>query len=99
MTPQERKLAIPKTMRSGEWKLAIVTEDMELDDHEEPDEAPVRVRTNPNKPVNRTVPRVQRQRYLDKVKENTSLEAVFDEVIRQLVTIKLQDLLACSPTF
>ena len=27
------------------------------------------------------------------------LEAVFSEVIKQLVTIKLQDLLACSPTF
>jgi hypothetical protein len=86
-------------MRLGEWKLAIVTEDIELDDHEELDEAPVRVRTNPNKPANRTAPRVQRQRYLDKVKENTSPEAVFDEVMRQLVTIKLQDLLACSPTF
>jgi len=33
------------------------------------------------------------------IKETTDLEAVFDEVIKQLVTIKLQDLLACSPTF
>jgi len=33
------------------------------------------------------------------IKETTDLEAVFDEVIKQLVTIKLQDLLACSSTF
>jgi len=33
------------------------------------------------------------------IKETTDLEAVFNEVIKQLVTIKLQDLLACSPTF
>ena len=33
------------------------------------------------------------------IRESTDPEAVFDEVIRQLVTIKLQDLLACSPTF
>jgi len=36
---------------------------------------------------------------LDVIKETTDLEAVFDEVIKQLVTIKLQDLLACSLTF
>jgi len=33
------------------------------------------------------------------IKETIDLEAVFNEVIKQLVTIKLQDLLACSPTF
>jgi hypothetical protein len=32
--PQEKKLAIPKTMRSSEWKLAIVTEDIEVDNKE-----------------------------------------------------------------
>jgi len=33
------------------------------------------------------------------IKETTDLEAVFNKVIKQLVTIKLQDLLAYSLTF
>jgi hypothetical protein len=36
---------------------------------------------------------------LDVIKENVDPEAIFDEVMKQPVTIKLQDLLACSPTF
>ena len=40
-----------------------------------------------------------KKRYLDIIKETTNLEAVFDKVMKQLVTIKLQDLLACFPTF
>ena len=43
--------------------------------------------------------RTLRKRYLDIIKDATNLEAIFDKVIKQLVTIKLQDLLAYSPTF
>jgi hypothetical protein len=95
---KEKKLVVPKAMRSSNWKLATVI-DMELDDEEmKEDEAVlVRVEDNPDKPMKR--PRAQKKKYLDVIKENTDLEAVFDEVMKQLVTIKLQDLLANSPTF
>jgi hypothetical protein len=43
--------------------------------------------------------RTLRKRYLDIVQDATDPEVVFDKVIKQLVTIKLQDLLACSLTF
>jgi hypothetical protein len=43
--------------------------------------------------------RTLKKQYLDIIQDNTDLEAVFEEVIKQLVTIKLQDLLACSFTF
>ena len=43
--------------------------------------------------------RTLKKKYLDVIKETTDLEAAFNEVMKQLVTIKLQDLLACSPTF
>jgi hypothetical protein len=43
--------------------------------------------------------RTPRKRYLDVIRDATDIEAVFDRVIKQLVTIKLQDLLACSPAF
>jgi hypothetical protein len=96
--PQEKKLAVPKAMRSGNWKPAMVTDDMELDDDDLKEEAVlVRVEDNPEKPKRR--PRIQKKKYLDIIKESTDPEAVFDEVMKQPVTIKLQDLLACSPTF
>jgi len=56
----------------------------------------VRVEDNPKKKRRLRTPK---KKYLDVIKETTDLEAVFDEVIKQPVTIKLQDLLACSPTF
>jgi len=40
-----------------------------------------------------------RKRYLNIIRDATNTEAVFDRVIKQLVTIKLQDLLACSLAF
>jgi hypothetical protein len=43
--------------------------------------------------------RTLRKRYLDIIRDATNAEAVFDRVIKQLVTIKLQDLLACSLAF
>jgi hypothetical protein len=43
--------------------------------------------------------RTPRKRYLDIIRDTTDTEAVFDGVIKQLVTIKLQDLLACSFAF
>jgi len=33
------------------------------------------------------------------IRDATNLKAVFNKVIKQLITIKLQDLLACSLTF
>jgi hypothetical protein len=43
--------------------------------------------------------RIPKKRYLDVIKDATDTETVFDKVIKQLVTIKLQDLLACSFAF
>jgi hypothetical protein len=43
--------------------------------------------------------RVPKKRYLDLIQDNTNLETVFGKVLKQLVTIKLQDLLACSFAF
>jgi hypothetical protein len=43
--------------------------------------------------------RTLRKQYLNIVQDATDLEVVFNKVIKQLVTIKLQDLLACSLTF
>ena len=35
--PKEKKLAVPKAMRSSNWKLAMVKDDMELDNEGEED--------------------------------------------------------------
>jgi hypothetical protein len=43
--------------------------------------------------------RTLKKQYLDIIQDTTNLKAVFDKVIKQLVTIKLQDLLAYSLTF
>jgi hypothetical protein len=96
--PRERKFAVPKTVRPGEWKPAVVEEDMEIDRQEFTDEpAPVKVENNPERTRRRQ--RTQKKRYLDVIKEAIDPEVVFDEVMKQPVTIKLQDLLVCSPTF
>src|SRR6202035_6164541 len=57
----------------------------------------IRVEDNPTKPKRQQ--RTSKKKYLDIIKESTDPETVFDEVMKQPVTIKLQDLLACSPTF
>jgi hypothetical protein len=84
-------------MRSSDWKPAIVIEDMEVDDKKEEEAVLVRVEDNLEK--KKRLPRAQKKKYLDVIKESMNPEAIFDEVMKQLVTIKLQDLLACSPTF
>jgi len=43
--------------------------------------------------------RTLRKQYLDIIKDATNTKAIFDRVMKQLVTIKLQDLLACSLAF
>jgi len=43
--------------------------------------------------------RTLRKQYLDIIRNTINAKAVFDKVIKQLVTIKLQDLLACSLAF
>ena len=43
--------------------------------------------------------RTLRKRYLNIIRDATNAKAVFNKVIKQLVTIKLQDLLACSLAF
>ena len=96
----KRRLAVPKTMRTGEWKPATVTDvtdkGMELD--EPTDEAVlIKVEDNPRAVCKKQ--RTLKKRYLDVLQDATDAEAVFDRVMEQLVTIKLQDLLACSPTF
>jgi len=98
--PKERKLAVLKIVRPGEWKPATVTdvtdEGMEVDLEPAEEAVLVRVEDNPKKKRRLRTPK---KKYLDVIKETTDPEAVFDEVIKQPVTIKLQDLLACSPTF
>ena len=87
-------------MRPGEWKPATVTDvtDEGIEVDLEPVEEAVLVRVKDNPEKKRRL-RTLKKKYLDVIKETTDLEAVFDEVIKQPVTIKLQDLLACSPTF
>jgi hypothetical protein len=98
--PVERRLAVPKTIRTGDWKPATVTdvtdEDMELD---APTGEAVLVKVEDNPEAARRKQRTPRKRYLDIIRDATNAEAVFDRVIKQLVTIKLQDLLACSLAF
>jgi hypothetical protein len=43
--------------------------------------------------------RVLKKQYLDIIQDNTNPETVFGKVLKQLVTIKLQDLLVCSFAF
>ena len=43
--------------------------------------------------------RALKKQYLDVLQDATDPEAVFGEVLKQLVTIKFQDLLVCSPAF
>jgi len=89
--PKEWKLAVPKIVRLGEWKPATVTdvtdEGMEVDPEPAEEAVLVRVEDNPEKKKRR--PRTPKKKYLDVIKETTDLEAVFDEVIKQPVTIKL----------
>jgi hypothetical protein len=87
-------------MQTKEWKLATVTDitdkDMELDALT--DKA-VLVKVENNLEVVCKRQRTLRKQYLNIIQDATDLEVVFDKVIKQLVTIKLQDLLACSFTF
>jgi hypothetical protein len=100
--PRERKLAVPKAIRAGEWKPATVADvtdkDMEIDQEPTEEAILVKVENNPDRAAKRQR-RTPKKKYLDVIKETTDPEAVFDEVMKQPVTIKLQDLLACSPTF
>ena len=43
--------------------------------------------------------RILKKQYLDVIKDATNAKAVFNKVIKQLIIIKLQDLLACSLAF
>jgi len=43
--------------------------------------------------------RILKKQYLDVIKDTTNTKAIFNKVIKQLVTIKLQDLLAYSFAF
>jgi len=87
-------------VRLKEWKLVTVID--VTDEGIEVDlklvEEAVLVQVEDNLKKKRRL-RTSKKKYLDVIKEITDLEAVFDEVIKQLVTIKLQDLLACSLTF
>ena len=87
-------------MQTREWKLVTVinmtNEDMNLDALTNK-VVLVKVEDNPDTACKKQ--RTLKKRYLDVIQDTTDLEAVFDRVIKQLVTIKLQDLLACSLTF
>jgi hypothetical protein len=43
--------------------------------------------------------KIPKKQYLDVIRDTTDTKTVFDKVIKQLVMIKLQDLLACSLAF
>jgi hypothetical protein len=66
-----------------------VIEDMELDDEETKEEEVVLVRVEDNPEKKKRTPKARKKKYLDVIKENVDPEAIFDEVIKQLVTIKL----------
>jgi hypothetical protein len=87
-------------MRTREWKLATVTnvtdKDMKLDSLIN-EAVLVKVEDNLEAVCKRQ--RTSKKQYLNVIRDATDSEAVFNKVIKQLVTIKLQDLLACSPTF
>jgi hypothetical protein len=87
-------------MRTWKWKPATVTEvtdeDMEPDG---PTNEAVLVKVEDNPEAVRKRQRTPKKRYLDVIRDTTDPEAVLDRVMKQPVTIKLQDLLACSPTF
>jgi hypothetical protein len=87
-------------MRTREWKLATVIDvtdkDMELDGFT--DEA-VLVKVEDNLGTACRRQRVPKKQYLDIIQDNIDPETVFGKVLKQLVTIKLQDLLACSLAF
>jgi len=74
-----------------------VDKDIEVNT-QKPTEEAVLVKVKDNLDV-RKRQRTPRKQYLDIIKDATDTKAVFDKVIKQLVTIKLQDLLACSLAF
>jgi hypothetical protein len=57
----------------------------------------VKVKDNPEAVCKRQ--RTPRKQYLNVIKDATNTKAVFNKIIKQLVIIKLQNLLACSLTF
>jgi len=89
--PKERKLAVLKIVRPSEWKPATVTDvtDEGIKVDLEPAEEAVLVRVKDNPKKRKRQLRTLKKKYLDVIKETTDLEAVFDKVIKQLVTIKL----------
>jgi len=74
-------------VRLGEWKLATVIDvtDKGIEVDLELVEEAVLIRVKKKKRRLRTL----KKKYLNVIKETTDLEAVFNEVIKQLVTIKL----------
>jgi len=78
-------------VRPSKWKLATVTDvidkgikvDLEL----VKEVVLVQVKDNPKKRKKQL--RTLKKKYLDVIKETIDLEAVFNKVIKQLVTIKL----------
>jgi len=88
---KERKLAVLKIVRLREWKPAtvidVIDEGIEVDLKLVEEVVLVWVKDNPKKKKRQL--RTSKKKYLDVIKETTDLEAVFDKVIKQLVTIKL----------
>jgi len=78
-------------VRPRKWKPATVTdvtdEGIKVDLELVEEAVLVRVEDNLEKRKRRL--RTSKKKYLDVIKETTDLEAVFDKVIKQLVTIKL----------
>jgi hypothetical protein len=60
---------------------------MEVDDEKEEEVFLIQVEDNLEK--KKRPLRVRKKKYLDVIKESMDLEAIFDKVIKQLVTIKL----------
>jgi hypothetical protein len=74
-----------------------VDKDIEVD-AQEPTKEAVLVKVKDNLDVCKKQKTLKKW-YLDVIRDATDTKAVFDKVIKQLVTIKLQDLLACSFAF
>jgi hypothetical protein len=74
-----------------------VDKDIEVNT-QKPTEEAVLIKVKNNLDVHKRQ-RTLRKQYLNIIRDTTNAEAVFDKVIKQLVTIKLQDLLACFLAF
>ena len=99
----EKKYAVGKSLRSGTWVPATVTditeevgttEDMEVEEDDAP-VGPVNVESVKKPRVTRA-PLVQRRKFMDYLKETSSTESLLNEIMDQCVSVRLRDIMTSS---